>query len=127
MSERHQVGIIGAGPIGIELAVALKRAGIDYVHIEGSQIGSTVAWYPPQMLFHSSSDRLSLAGVPIQVPNQQKITREEYLAYLRSLVMQFGLEVRTYERVVSARRRDDGRFDLRTQALDAAREYVVDT
>jgi hypothetical protein len=33
------------------------------------------------MLFHSSSDRLALAGVPIQVPNQQKISREEYLAY----------------------------------------------
>lgn len=126
MSESFRAAVIGAGPIGIELAIALKRAGIDYVHIEASQIGSTVAWYPPQMLFHSSSDRLSLAGVPIQVPNQQKITREEYLAYLRSLVMQFGLQVRTYERVVSARRREDGRFDLRTEALDGAREYVVD-
>ena len=26
--------IVGAGPLGIELAVAIKRAGIDYVQVE---------------------------------------------------------------------------------------------
>src|ERR1700736_3651698 len=99
VTETHRAALIGAGPIGIELAVALKQAGIDYVQIDAGQIGSTIEWYPIQMLFHSSSDRLSLSGVPIQTPTQQKITREEYLAYLRAIVMQFGLEVRTYERV----------------------------
>ncbi len=126
MSESFRVAVVGAGPIGIELAVALKQSGIDYVHIEAAQIGTTIAWYPPQMLFHSSSDRLSLAGVPIQVPNQQKITREEYLAYLRSLVMQFDLQIRTYERVTGARRLENGRFELRTQTLQGRRDYVVD-
>jgi thioredoxin reductase (NADPH) len=127
MSERFQVGIIGAGPIGIELAVALKRANIDYVQIEAGQIGSTIEWYPPEMLFHSSSDRLALAGVPIQVPNQQKLTREEYLAYLRSLVMQFDLKVRTYERVVNAHKLPSGSFELVTQALAGECRYRVDS
>lgn len=127
MSERFQVGIIGAGPIGIELAVALKRANIDYVQIEAGQIGSTIDWYPPEMVFHSSSDRLALAGVPIQVPNQQKLTREEYLAYLRSLVMQFDLKVRTYERVVNAHPLPSGSFELVTQALAGERRYRVES
>jgi thioredoxin reductase (NADPH) len=127
MSERFQVGIIGAGPIGIELAVALKRANIDYVQIEAGQIGSTIEWYPPEMLFHSSSDRLALAGVPIQVADQQKLTREEYLAYLRSLVMQFDLKVRTYERVVNAHKLPNGSFELVTQALAGERRYRVDS
>ncbi|HEX9162106.1 MAG TPA: NAD(P)-binding domain-containing protein [Thermoanaerobaculia bacterium] len=130
MTETHHVAIIGAGPIGIELAIALKQAGVDYVHIDASQIGSTIEWYPIQMLFHSSSDRLALAGVPIQVPNQQKISREEYLAYLRALVLQFRLEIRTYERVEEVRRGADHSFELRSRTIHGVEnryrvEFVV--
>ena len=66
MSNVHQdtdVAIIGAGPIGIELAVALKQAGVDYGQIEAGAIGATIVWYPPEMQFHSSADRLALALV----------------------------------------------------------------
>jgi len=122
----HHVAIIGAGPIGIELAVALKQAGIDYVHFDAGQIGTTVAWYPIQMLFHSSAERLSIAGVPIQEPMQQKPTREEYLAYLRSVVLQFGLAIRTYEKVELATRAPDGGFELRTLAVDGEHRFRVD-
>lgn len=124
--ERHRVGIIGAGPIGLELAIALKQAGVDYVQLDASQVGATIAWYPHEMLFHSSADRLSLAGVPIQVPDQQKPKREEYLAYLRSLVLQFGLKVRTYERVERALRLPGGGFELHTRALTGPRRYHLD-
>ena len=34
------VAIIGAGPIGLELAVAFKRASIDYVQFDAAQIGA---------------------------------------------------------------------------------------
>src|SRR5258706_7701359 len=121
-----RVAIIGAGPIGLELAVALKQAGIDYVQFDAGQIGSTIEWYPIDMLFHSSSDRVGIAGVPIQTADQQKVKREEYLAYLRAVVLQFGLEVRTYERVADVARRDDGRFLLRTEAVDGAHETLAD-
>jgi thioredoxin reductase (NADPH) len=113
-----EVAIIGAGPIGLELAIALKQAGIDYVQFDAGQIGSTIQWYPPQMLFHSSSDRLALAGVPIQTASQQKITREEFLAYLRALAQQFALDVRTYERVVQIDKLRGGGFELTTLAVD---------
>ncbi|HSP36094.1 MAG TPA: NAD(P)-binding domain-containing protein, partial [Thermoanaerobaculia bacterium] len=127
MNESHQVAIVGAGPIGIELAIAMKQAGVDYVHIDAGQIGTTVEWYPIQMMFHSSSDRLSLAGVPIQTATQQKITREEYLAYLRSLVLQFDLDIRTYERVEEARRTPDGTFELRSRTIHGvANRYHVE-
>ena len=119
------MAIIGAGPIGIELAVALKQAGIDYVHLEAKQIGSTIEWYPLQMMFHSRADRLAIAGVPIQVPDQQKPKREEYLAYLRAVVQQFDLKIRTFERVEEARRLGDGSFELRTRTVDGDRRYKV--
>ena len=121
--KRHDVAIIGAGPIGLELAVALKRAGIDYVQFDAAQIGATMQWYPLEMQFHSSAERLAIAGVPIQVPDQQKPKREEFLAYLRAVVQQFALEVRTYERVVSAHRLDDGSFELTTSAVDGQHVY----
>ena len=120
------IAIIGAGPIGLELAVALKQAGIDYVQFDAGQIGATIEWYPIDMLFHSSSDRVAIAGVPIQTADQQKVKREEYLAYLRAVVLQFGLKVRTYERVIGAERRDDGRFALRTRAVDGEHVTIVD-
>lgn len=123
MIEFHRVGIIGAGPIGIELAVALKQAGVDYVHIDAGQIGTTITWYPIQMPFHSSADRLAIAGVPIDVPDQQKPKREEYLAYLRAVVLQFGLQVRTFERVEKAERLPEGGFLLQTRAVDGPHSY----
>lgn len=126
MPETFRVAIIGAGPIGLELAVAFKQAGIDYVQFDAGAIGSTILWYPPQMLFHSSSDRVGIAGVPIQVPNQQKVSREEYLAYLRMVVQQFGLSVRTYERVIGARKIRGSGFELTTQHREGQRRYRVE-
>lgn len=123
MSENVRVAIIGAGPIGLELAVALKKEGVDYVQFDAGQIGQTITWYPPQMLFHSSSDRVGIAGIPIQVPNQQKVSREEYLAYLRMIVLQFDLHVRTYERVIGARRIGSRGFELTTVAVDGEHKY----
>src|SRR5688500_18630183 len=124
--ERFRSAIIGAGPIGLELAVAFKQAGIQYVQFDAGNIGATILWYPPQMLFHSSSDRVGIAGVPIQVPNQQKVSREEYLAYLRMVVQQFGLSVRAYERVTGARTIRGSGFELTTQHRDGERRYRVE-
>ena len=119
-----RVALIGAGPIGLELAVAFRRAGIDYVQFDAGNIGSTMQWYPLEMVFHSNAERLAIAGVPIQVPDQQKIKREEYLAYLRAVVLQFDLKIRTYERVESIERGDG--FTLHTRAVDGPHVYHVD-
>ena len=88
------VAIIGAGPIGIELAVALKRAGLDYLHFDARQIGDTISRWPRQTYFFSTTERIELAGVPIPNIHQGRITGEEYLAYLRGLVEQFDLAAR---------------------------------
>lgn len=121
----HRVAIVGAGPIGLELAVALKRANAACVQFDAAQIGATMQWYPLEMVFHSSAERLAIAGVPIQVADQQKPKREEYLAYLRAVVQQFQLEIRTYERVLSARRLDDGTFELQTNRGTYSADNVV--
>src|SRR5262245_52216486 len=84
--EGTHVAIIGAGPIGLEVAVALKRAGIDYLHFDAGQVGSTMQWWAPGTRFFSSPERIGIAGVPLALPHQDKASREEYLAYLRGIV-----------------------------------------
>src|SRR5438105_10485136 len=109
-----RVAIVGAGPIGLELAVALKQEGIDYLQFDQSSIGATIEWYPLLMPFHSSAERLAIAGVAIQTADQQKPTREEYLAYLRAVVVQHDLEIRNYETVLKIEKEESGRFRLAT-------------
>ena len=94
-----EVLLIGAGPIGLELAVAIKDAGIDYIHVDAQQIGHTISWFPRQCRFFSSPERIAISGVPLETVDQSKASREEYLAYLRGIVKQFDLQINTFERV----------------------------
>ena len=124
--EHVYAAIVGGGPIGIELAVELKSAGIPYVQIEAGAIASTVLWYPQQMHFHSTAEKIAIAGLPFQVDGQGRPTREQYLAYLRSVVQKYALPIRCYERIEQARRLPGGLFELRTSTLAGARRYVVE-
>src|SRR5690349_6307005 len=109
------VAVVGAGPIGIELAVGLKREGIDYLHFDAKQIGYTISWFAPQTRFFSSNERIAIANVPLVTADQMKASREEYLAYLRRVVLQYDLQVNTYEPIVDIRPGVDGGFILTTQ------------
>ncbi len=102
--KRTRVLIVGAGPIGLELAVNLKHAGVDYVQVEAGQIGQTMTWYPRHAQFFSSPERIAIAGLPLHTPDQSKATGEQYLAYLRSVVEFFDLKINTYERVTDIER-----------------------
>ncbi|HZL37888.1 MAG TPA: NAD(P)-binding domain-containing protein [Tepidisphaeraceae bacterium] len=117
---RTDVAVVGAGPIGLELAVALKRAGIDYQHFDAKQIGYTVSWFAPGTRFFSSNERIAIAGVPLQTPEQGKATREEYLAYLRGVVEQFDLKIHTFEPVVNIARKAGG-FEITTRPVGGPR------
>lgn len=116
------VAIIGAGPIGLELAVALKDAGVEYLQFDAKQIAHTVSWYPKQTPFFSSPDRIAICGVPLNTSDQSKATREEYLAYLRGIVEQFDLGIRTYERVDTITKQGDA-FVLTTRHAGEVRQY----
>lgn len=105
--------IIGAGPIGIELAVALKKAGLDYLHLEAGQVGATMQWWAPGTKYFSSPERIEIAGVPLIVEDEEKANREHYLNYLRTVVGAFKLDIETYSRVISIEKNDNG-FTLHT-------------
>jgi thioredoxin reductase (NADPH) len=123
-SASSEVAIIGAGPIGLELAIALKKAGIDYLHFDARQIGHTISWFAPETRFFSSNERIAIAGIPLFMPDQTKCTREQYLAYLRGIVQQFDLRINTFEPVTDIKRRDGG-FDLTTSRQGGSARYFT--
>lgn len=118
----YEAAVVGAGPIGLELAVALKRADVDYVHFDAKQIGHTMTWWAPQTRFFSSNDRIAIAGVPLLTPDQSKATREQYLMYLRTVVETFDLNVNTFEPVVGLAKEGEN-FQLTTQPRTGERTW----
>lgn len=118
------VAIIGAGPIGLELAAALKEVGVNYLHFEARQIGHTITWWPRNTYFFSTTERIEIAGIPVPSTTQGRITGEEYLAYLRGVIEQLELQINTYEPVVDLHPLLNG-FHLRTDCQRGERNYFA--
>ena len=124
-STPYEVAIIGAGPIGIELAVCLRLAGVRTLQFDAGQIGHTMTWWPRTTNFFSTSERLAIAGVPIANNHQQRTTGEEYLAYLRAVVEQFDLPIQSYEPVVQLTRTTHQLFTITTAPLTGPATYTA--
>jgi thioredoxin reductase (NADPH) len=114
--------IVGAGPIGLELAAALKRARVDYIQFDAQQIGYTISWWPRNTYFFSTTERIEIAGIPSQSTTQQRLTGEEYLAYLRGVVEQLDLKINTYEKVVDIQSLEGG-YLVGSQAQSGSKLY----
>lgn len=116
------VAIVGGGPLGIEMAIALQELGVDYLLFEARQIGHTISTWPPNTRFYSTPEHVALAGFPVQNLDQLPITGEQYLAYLRTLVEYFDLNLHNYEPVQKIERVGTG-FQLQTRTQSGPRAY----
>lgn len=123
-NDHFDVAIIGAGPIGIELAVTFTRLGVNYIHFDARQIGHTISWWPRNTYFFSTTERIEIAGIPSQAGDQPRITGEQYLAYLRGIVEQFDLQINTYETVIDLQQIDQG-YRITTRTLSAKNTYLA--
>ena len=118
-----QVAIVGAGPTGVELAVALTRAGVDFLLFDAGQVGHTIAWWPKHTRFYSTSERIAMPGLPLTIFDQQHPTNDQYLAYLRSVVQQFNIPVQAYEPVERVEKLADDTFLITTTHKGEQRQY----
>lgn len=96
MSEPLDVIVVGSGPIGLEAAAGLAQAGQAVRVLEAEMLARSIFRWPHGTRFLSSPERVAIAGVPIHTPLQEPMTREAYLAYLRTVVEQHRLDVRCH-------------------------------
>ena len=118
------VAIIGAGPCGLAVAIALKQAGAKPLVYDRSCLVSSIASYPTYMTFFSTAEKISIGGLPF-VTAGEKPTRREALAYYRMAVQYFGLLLRLYEPVTDIVRAGE-HFVIRSETARGTVEAPYD-
>jgi bacillithiol disulfide reductase len=131
MTDRLELLVVGAGPCGIAVGAAARKAGVSCVLFDKGCVTSSLVDYPYYMTFFSTAIMLEVGGVPFTIP-EAKPTRREALAYYRRVVEHWDLDVRQYEEVLEIdgiegdytvrTRRDDG-----TETVYATAAVVVAT
>jgi len=117
------VVIIGAGPIGLATAIALKQRDIPSLIIDRGCLVNSIYNYPVNMTFFSTSDRLEIGDIPF-ISHGPKPTRKEALEYYRRTAEHYDLNVNLYETVESVTG-DDGNFEVKTDKNTFKADKVV--
>jgi len=104
--------VIGAGPCGLAVGVAAKRASLTCTLYDKGAVVASLLRYPLYMSFFSTAEKLEI-GVPF-VTAGDKPTRREALAYYRKVSEHFELDVRQYHTVRRVVRRA-GSFEVQAQ------------
>ena len=91
------LAVIGAGPCGLAVGVAAKRAHLGCSLFDKGPVAASLTRYPLYMQFFSTADKLEI-GVPF-VTAGDKPTRREALTYYRKVAEHFELDVRQYHTV----------------------------
>src|SRR5581483_8654466 len=115
--------VIGAGPCGLAVGVAAKRAGLTAALFDRGPVVASLMKYPVYMSFFSTAEKLEIGGVPF-VTSADKPTRREALTYYRKVAEYFELDVRQYHEVRAVRRTADG-FELETSHVHSPEPEVV--
>jgi thioredoxin reductase (NADPH) len=107
--ETFDLLVIGAGPCGLAVGVAAKRAGLRCVLLDRLNIVSTIERYPLGMTFFSTPERIEIGEVPF-ISSHEKPTRRDGLIYYRRVAEFYALDVRPSEEVVDVVQEPDGAF-----------------
>lgn len=117
------VVIIGAGPIGLATAIALKKQNVPSLIIDRGCLVNSIYNYPVNMTFFSTSDRLEIGNIPF-ISHGPKPTRKEALEYYRRTAEHYDLDVNLYETVETVTG-DDGNFEVKTDKGTYSADKVV--
>ncbi len=117
--------IIGAGPIGLAVAIELKRNNIPVKIIDRGCLVNSIFNYPKNMTFFSTSERLEIGDIPF-ISHGSKPTRTEALEYYRRAAEHYDLDIHLFEEVQDVEG-SDGDFTVQTDkdSYDASKIIVA--
>ena len=101
------LAVVGAGPCGIGVGIAAKKAGLDCVLFDKASVASSIGRYPTWLSFFSTAERLELADIPFTIAGDRP-TRREALRYYQTLARRFHLDARQYHDVTDIEHRSSG-------------------
>jgi thioredoxin reductase (NADPH) len=113
--------IVGAGPAGISASLRAAEKKLNYLTLEESEIGGTVAKYPRQKLVMTS---------PMEFPTYGKfkkleLSKEQLLEFWQSVLKRSDFHCKTGEKVENIVRGEDELFAVRTVKGVHHARYVI--
>jgi len=124
---KHDVLIIGGGPIGLACGIAATKAGLNYIIVEKGALVNSLYNYPMYMRFFSTSERLEIGGVPFMSINP-KPGRQEALEYYFRVVQKFHLNIHLFEGVKEVKNfssGDEQHFEIVTSKSTYATKNII--
>jgi putative YpdA family bacillithiol system oxidoreductase len=113
--------IVGAGPAGISASLRAAEKKLNYLTLEQSEVGGTVAKYPRQKLVLTS---------PVEFPMHGKLkktelSKEDLLEFWGKILKRADFKCRTGEKVEHIAKGDDGVFRVTTAKGEFRARHVI--
>lgn len=118
--------VVGAGPVGLAVAIEAARSGLTHRVVEKGALCNTLVGWPVNLVFFSTPELLEVGDLPF-VTSGPKPTRREGLVYYRKAAARYALDVRLYERVLAVARTDGGFRVETSKGVHSARRVAVAT
>lgn len=123
MKKEFDIIIIGAGPSGINAAIAAEKAKLSYIIIEKGVLVNSIYNFPVNMTFFSTSPVLEIGNIPF-ISHGDKPTRREALEYYRRIVETYNMNVHLREKVLSLEK-GDNLYNIITDKGNYKSKYVI--
>lgn len=118
--EHHDIAIIGAGPAGISAGLGAIERSLDYIVIDQTDLGGTVAQFPRGKMVMTSPAELPIIGM-VKFGEVQK---EELLGFWEGVVEKTGLRLETGVRVIAIHKTTTG-FRIKSSNGDILAKTVL--
>jgi thioredoxin reductase (NADPH) len=125
-NKAYDVIIIGGGPIGIACGLEAEKKGLSYLVLEKGCLVNSLYYYPTNMTFFSTSDKLELDNIPF-ISNNPKPRKAEALEYYRRIATSNNININLFEKVTEVTSRNNLHKLKTTQAEYTAKNVVVAT
>lgn len=123
MGNELDIIIVGAGPMGIAVAIEAKKNNLSTLIIEKGTLVNSIYHFPKNMTFFSTSEKLEIGDVPF-MSIHEKPSRDEALEYYRRVVNHWDLDIHFYEEVSQIHKLDDN-FSVKTSQTTYKAKYIV--